>query len=245
MPEIEIQKAFYEAVDGAGGADVTAKVKDLVDAGEISIPASNATFGDPIVNHFKRLRVEYTLNGKSMNVVVEEGATLEFFEAEGPAGLPTCKLTLLGNGRLELQAFQPGPYEFQTARGETARIEVESVPLSIEIDGPWTLRFPPEWSAPASVSLDKLISWTDHSDVGVRYFSGTAEYEKEFEIPGELLKIQPGALSRSRPSEVPCGSHAQRPRSRRLVGSHHLPRTLPMSPSPARTRSRSASRTSG
>src|SRR5262249_4669196 len=29
--------------------------------------------------------------------------------------------------------------------------------------------------------------WSEHSDAGVRYFSGTAEYEKEFDIPPALL----------------------------------------------------------
>ncbi|MBU0640578.1 MAG: hypothetical protein KKB50_17085 [Planctomycetes bacterium] len=186
--EIEIRKAFYEAVDGAGGADVTAKIAALVDAGETSIPANNATFGDPIVNHYKRLRVEYMLDGEPMTKSVEEGRTLELLESEGPACIPVCKLAVSRQGQLELQAFQPGAYEFQTAGGKTAKAEVESVPAPIEISGPWTVRFPREWGAPPSITLDKLISWTDHSDVGVRYFSGTAEYEREFEIPQERLE---------------------------------------------------------
>ena len=37
------------------------------------------------------------------------------------------------------------------------------------------------------ITLGKLISWTDHSNDGVRYFSGTATYEKEIEIPAERL----------------------------------------------------------
>jgi hypothetical protein len=35
--------------------------------------------------------------------------------------------------------------------------------------------------------LDKLIAWNKHHDAGVRYFSGTGEYQTEFEIPPELL----------------------------------------------------------
>jgi len=44
------------------------------------------------------------------------------------------------------------------------------------IQGPWTLSFPPNWGAPASVEMPDLISWTASSDPGVRYFSGTATY---------------------------------------------------------------------
>jgi hypothetical protein len=53
--------------------------------------------------------------------------------------------------------------------------------------GPWILRFPPNWGAPAEVTLESLSSWTDHADTGVRYFSGTAEYQRDFDIPADLL----------------------------------------------------------
>ena len=46
------------------------------------------------------------------------------------------------------------------------------------IQGPWTLSFPPNWGAPASVEMPDLISWTASSDPGVKYFSGTATYSK-------------------------------------------------------------------
>ena len=41
--------------------------------------------------------------------------------------------------------------------------------------------------APASITLDKLISWSDHPDAGVKYFSGTATYRKTFNLPPEAL----------------------------------------------------------
>jgi len=58
---------------------------------------------------------------------------------------------------------------------------LSKAPVSPE--GPWKLNFPPNWGAPESVSLEKLISWTEHSEKGVKYFSGTATYLKEIEIP--------------------------------------------------------------
>ena len=56
-----------------------------------------------------------------------------------------------------------------------------------EIAGPWDLRFPPNWGAPEKVTLEKLISWTEHADVGVKYFSGTAVYSKTITVPANLL----------------------------------------------------------
>jgi len=187
-PSIVIRQASYEAVDGTGGADVTAKVAALVKAGESGISASNDIFGDPTVNHVKRLRVDYTVGGKPFTKTADEGAMLTLSEGGGPLVWPTGQVTISSQGRPELLAFRPGVYEFLTAQGKTMKNEVRSVPEPIEVAGPWTLRFPANWGAPPQVTLDKLISWTEHKDPGVRYFSGTAEYQKEFEIPGELLK---------------------------------------------------------
>lgn len=53
---------------------------------------------------------------------------------------------------------------------------------SQSIEGAWQLRFPEKWGAPATVTLPKLISWTESEQLGVKYFSGTATYEKTFQF---------------------------------------------------------------
>lgn len=64
----------------------------------------------------------------------------------------------------------------------------ESLPeTAMEIQGGWKLSFPPNWGAPDSVNLDHLISWPDHPHPGVKYFSGTATYQKQLEIPASFL----------------------------------------------------------
>jgi hypothetical protein len=60
-------------------------------------------------------------------------------------------------------------------------------PTPIQIAGPWVVNFPPHWGAPPTVTLDRLISWPESSDSGVKYFSGTATYLKDIEIPKNLL----------------------------------------------------------
>lgn len=77
-PKFEIQRAVYEAVDGAGGADVTEKVKSLVKDGRLSATANNTTLGgDTAPGRRKRLRVEYTLDGKPHVVTVNENDKLD------------------------------------------------------------------------------------------------------------------------------------------------------------------------
>jgi hypothetical protein len=55
----------------------------------------------------------------------------------------------------------------------------------VAVAGPWTVTFPAGWSAPPTVRLDSLASWTAHPDSGVKYFSGTATYAAELDVPRE------------------------------------------------------------
>ena len=71
-----------------------------------------------------------------------------------------------------------------TAQGRTLRASAAAVPPPVAVGGPWTLSFPSGWGTPASVTLDRLISWTEHPDPGVRYFSGTAAYRASFRWAG-------------------------------------------------------------
>ena len=90
-------------------------------------------------------------------------------------------------GRLQSQVAQPGNYELTTADGKHTAFVVKSVARPLEINGPWDLRFTPGWGAPERVTLPSLISWSEHADPGVRYFSGTGTYAKTFQVPAGML----------------------------------------------------------
>jgi len=87
----------------------------------------------------------------------------------------------------EMLAWQAGKYVLTTARGEEKTVAVESVPAPREITGPWEVRFPEGWGAPALKQFDRLISWTEDSDTNIKHFSGTATYHKQFTIPENLI----------------------------------------------------------
>ncbi len=97
-------------------------------------------------------------------------------------------LTRDQNGRLEAEVSRPGKYELKSADGQTRRFELEAVPQPLEIAGSWDLSFPPNWGAPEHVTLDRLISWSEHPDAGVKYFSGTATYSKTIHVPASLIE---------------------------------------------------------
>jgi hypothetical protein len=80
-----------------------------------------------------------------------------------------------------------GKYDLKSADGKSQHLDVPEVLKPVEVTGPWTLSFPPNWGAPPKVTLDKLISWTDHSEDGVKYFSGTATYTRPLDISADRL----------------------------------------------------------
>jgi hypothetical protein len=47
----------------------------------------------------------------------------------------------------------------------------------------WTVTFQPGRLAPESVEWDELIDWTSSEEPGIKYFSGTATYSLQIEMP--------------------------------------------------------------
>jgi len=163
--------------------DLTQKLSQLVVDGEIHVPINNALAGgDPAPNTPKEIQVDYTLNGMKKHISVDENGTLSLPEGLLALGhAPAYELDSSADSLL-VRSFEPGNFEFKTSSGKEIKVTADSLPASINLDDNWQLSFPPNWGAPESVMLDKLISWTDHTNAGVKYFSGTAVYQKDIEI---------------------------------------------------------------
>jgi alpha-L-rhamnosidase len=59
------------------------------------------------------------------------------------------------------------------------------------VEGPWEISFEADRGAPERITLDKLVSWSDSTDEGVKYFSGHGTYTKTVDAPADWFK--PGA----------------------------------------------------
>jgi hypothetical protein len=57
-----------------------------------------------------------------------------------------------------------------------------------QVEGPWNVAFQAGRGAPASATLDKLITWPDSSDKGVKYFAGEGTYTKTIKAPADWFK---------------------------------------------------------
>jgi len=58
---------------------------------------------------------------------------------------------------------------------------------SIDISNNWNIKFNPEMGGPESHQLEKLTTWSDMDHEGIRYYSGSASYGREFSIGAETL----------------------------------------------------------
>jgi hypothetical protein len=59
--------------------------------------------------------------------------------------------------------------------------------LDDAVNRDWVVNFEPNRGAPETVTFNRLTSWSESADEGVKYFSGTATYTKTIEIPSSAL----------------------------------------------------------
>jgi hypothetical protein len=96
---------------------------------------------------------------------------------------PVVSVRRAPTGAVAAEIWEPGDYVLQNARGKRLHLQVAQLPTPLTLEGAWEVSFPPHWGAPERVRFDHLIPWTDHTDEGVRHFSGTAIYRKQFVLP--------------------------------------------------------------
>ena len=74
-----------------------------------------------------------------------------------------------------------------------AKASSRTLPKPVEtelatVDGSWNVTFQPGRGAPASFVLDKLTSWSDSQNKGVKYFSGIGTYTKTIQASPDWFK---------------------------------------------------------
>lgn len=185
---IVIRRALWgPAGDANRTKDVTDQVQRLVDRGIYSfVVAELAAEGDPAYGVVKTLQVEYEVASRILQASATDPEPIAFeLPSDAP---PPVRLELLPSGRLQAEGQEPGLYEAKRKSGKTVRFRVPPLPAPREIEGSWEVAFPPGWGAPERVTLPELLSWSDHPDPGVKYFSGTATYRKTITLPTAMIR---------------------------------------------------------
>jgi hypothetical protein len=98
-----------------------------------------------------------------------------------PSPIEPPEVEWAGGASSGLLVWQDGNYTLQGAAGKSI-LKVSGIGKPVEVSGPWQVSFPPNFGAPPQVTLPELISLHQHSDPGVKYFSGTATYSKQLSI---------------------------------------------------------------
>ena len=65
--------------------------------------------------------------------------------------------------------------------------KAENTHKPIDISSNWDISFNPDFGGPKSFRLEKLISWSDLVEKGIKYYSGSATYTRNFVINNEDL----------------------------------------------------------
>jgi hypothetical protein len=74
------------------------------------------------------------------------------------------------------------------AEGLSRTIPAKTETQLSTIDGSWNVSFQPNLGAPVNSTFEKLASWSENTDSGIKYFSGTGSYSKTVDAPESWFK---------------------------------------------------------
>jgi hypothetical protein len=144
--------------------------------GRTRMPLTLEPFGSVFVVFRQAAQQHVTQLTRDGRVLFPAGTTLDEFPEVG-----------LVNNTMRIESAHAGQYEAVTADGKHLRANFPNAALRQEVNGGWDVSFTPGWGAPESSHFDTLRSWTESADPGIRYYSGTATYSTDVEIPAALL----------------------------------------------------------
>ena len=122
------------------------------------------------------------------------GKTPELWHAETGKTEPVSYIIANGHTTIPLH-LEPWGTVFVVFR-KAASAPSLALPPIVEtklatVDGPWNVGFQPNRGTPASATFDRLVSWSESADAGVKYFSGKGTYSHT--IQASAVWLQPGA----------------------------------------------------
>ena len=86
------------------------------------------------------------------------------------------------------------PGDPDTSRGSNAPASPAGAGETPALLSGWTVHFDPKWGGPESAQFDQLVSWTTRPEPGIKYYSGTATYEKTFDLPQSAIGNRQSAI---------------------------------------------------
>jgi hypothetical protein len=107
------------------------------------------------------------------------------------SGLPAKEFPLISirksGEKIIAEMTESGNYTLKWSDGRTEKFKSDSPVDSVNLSGEWNISFDTLWGGPALVKSNKLKSWTEFDDPGIKYYSGTAVYSKLFHLTNKDL----------------------------------------------------------
>ena len=90
-------------------------------------------------------------------------------------------------GRLMLRSSVAGTYRVYDSQGGSRTVTIGELPDAVGLEGAWQADFEPGRGAPKHATLEGLQCLSSHDLAGIRHFSGTVAYRKEFDVARGML----------------------------------------------------------
>ena len=163
--------------------EVTNKIKNLVASGTYDILVSNTLIHDKTPEGNKtNLKITYKTDGEERTMFIPKDQILKLSK-----DTPKPKLVYNGDA-IQWITSNTGKITYTNVVGETKTVEVNSIPDSIDLSSSWQVDFPSNSGNSVNETFTDLISWSNHKNEAIQYFSGTATYTKEFVLSDDVLQ---------------------------------------------------------
>ncbi len=100
---------------------------------------------------------------------------------------PELEVMQIADDNVLVATHSNGSYRIKTSNGNVAQFKIDGIASDIKLDGPWKVFFQSGLGTPDSVVFEELKSWTESDDLAIRYYSGSARYEKEFDLERDWI----------------------------------------------------------
>jgi hypothetical protein len=73
---------------------------------------------------------------------------------------------------------------------DESKVNLAAVKPLLTLEGSWQVAFDPQWGGPVKIEFAALEDWTQRSEKGIKYYSGTATYSKRFDVPESVAQTK-------------------------------------------------------
>jgi (4-O-methyl)-D-glucuronate---lignin esterase len=183
--KVYVDRALTDVLTGLGVAPDFSYTRPQSDTNLLfvhrKLPDGELYFVDHRTNRTESVEASFRVQGKAAELWHPDTGQMEPASFRIAGGRTTVPLRL-------------DPYEsvFVVFRKSTP-LSGLSLPFAVEtplgtVEGAWELSFQPDRGAPARITLDRLSSWSENSDPGVKYFSGTGTYARTVQAPADWFR---------------------------------------------------------